>query len=49
MGGQDLAHLIADTHRRMECGRWLLIDQCDAFPPNALKRSKVRLKNVRLE
>jgi hypothetical protein len=46
MGRQDLAHLISDTHRRMECGRRLLIDQRDAFAANALKLSKVRLKNV---
>jgi hypothetical protein len=46
MSGQNFAHLIADTHRRMERDRRLLIDQCDPSATNALKLSRFRLKNI---
>ena|SRR5882762_4740527 len=46
MRGQDLAHLIADTHRRMERDRRFLIDQRDSSAANALPLSSIRLENI---
>jgi hypothetical protein len=46
VGGQDLVHLIADAHRRMERDGRLLIDERDASATKALKFSRFRLKNV---
>src|SRR5438309_9169351 len=46
MSGQNLAYLIAGTHRRMECDPRLLIDQRDASAAYALELSRCRLKKV---
>src|SRR6267378_5162582 len=46
MRGQDLAHLITDTHGRMERDRGFLIDQRDSSAANALQLSSIRLENI---